>query len=129
MLAWSAWLGFSCLAPTKALILRRARRARLEGRGRAQRAPLNPLILRSVRSKRLEGWGREKPRCGFSPVLKIPAHNTLFYGDNLAILREHIADESVDLIYLDPPFNSTSRRASMRRSYKVNGWTISSLQA
>jgi DNA modification methylase len=32
--------------------------------------------------------------------------NQLFYGDNLQILREHIADESVDLIYLDPPFNS-----------------------
>jgi site-specific DNA-methyltransferase (adenine-specific) len=34
--------------------------------------------------------------------------NTLFYGDNLTILREHIADESVDLIYLDPPFNSNA---------------------
>ena len=32
--------------------------------------------------------------------------NTLYYGDNLEILREHIKDESVDLIYLDPPFNS-----------------------
>ena len=32
--------------------------------------------------------------------------NTLYYGDNLSILREHIADETVDLIYLDPPFNS-----------------------
>ncbi len=32
--------------------------------------------------------------------------NTLYYGDNLKILREHIATESVDLIYLDPPFNS-----------------------
>ena len=32
--------------------------------------------------------------------------NQLFYGDNLDILRDHIADESVDLIYLDPPFNS-----------------------
>ncbi|HLJ36344.1 MAG TPA: DNA methyltransferase [Ktedonobacteraceae bacterium] len=32
--------------------------------------------------------------------------NTLFYGDNLTILREYIPDESVDLIYLDPPFNS-----------------------
>ena len=30
----------------------------------------------------------------------------LYYGDNLAILREHLSDESVDLIYLDPPFNS-----------------------
>ncbi len=34
------------------------------------------------------------------------AANTLFYGDNLPILREHIPDESVDLVYLDPPFNS-----------------------
>ncbi|HEY5722371.1 MAG TPA: hypothetical protein VIT45_08615 [Allosphingosinicella sp.] len=34
--------------------------------------------------------------------------NKLFYGDNLDVLREHIADESVDLIYLDPPFNSTA---------------------
>jgi site-specific DNA-methyltransferase (adenine-specific) len=33
--------------------------------------------------------------------------NTLYYGDNLQILREHIKDESVDLIYLDPPFNSS----------------------
>jgi adenine specific DNA methylase Mod len=33
--------------------------------------------------------------------------NTLFYGDNLIILREHIPTESVDLIYLDPPFNSS----------------------
>jgi len=33
--------------------------------------------------------------------------NTLFYGDNLTILREHIPDASVDLIYLDPPFNSS----------------------
>lgn len=32
--------------------------------------------------------------------------NTLFYGDNLIILREYIPSESVDLIYLDPPFNS-----------------------
>jgi DNA modification methylase len=32
--------------------------------------------------------------------------NTLYYGDNLFILREHIPNESVDLIYLDPPFNS-----------------------
>ena len=38
--------------------------------------------------------------------------NTLFYGDNLPILREHIPDESVDLVYLDPPFNSN-------RSYNV----------
>jgi site-specific DNA-methyltransferase (adenine-specific) len=38
--------------------------------------------------------------------------NTLFYADNLPILRDHIPEESVDLIYLDPPFNSN-------RSYNV----------
>jgi len=32
--------------------------------------------------------------------------DALYYGDNLHVLREHIKDESVDLIYLDPPFNS-----------------------
>ena len=32
--------------------------------------------------------------------------NALYYGDNLEILREHVPDESVNLIYLDPPFNS-----------------------
>jgi len=32
--------------------------------------------------------------------------NTLYYGDNLEVMREHIPDESVDLVYLDPPFNS-----------------------
>ncbi|MFN8456081.1 MAG: hypothetical protein U0401_15675 [Anaerolineae bacterium] len=40
------------------------------------------------------------------------SQNTLFYGDNLEILREYIPDASVDLIYLDPPFNSN-------RSYNV----------
>ena len=34
--------------------------------------------------------------------------NQLYYGDNLAVLREHVRDESVDLIYLDPPFNSNA---------------------
>ncbi len=34
--------------------------------------------------------------------------NRLYFGDNLPILRENIADESVDLIYLDPPFNSNA---------------------
>lgn len=32
--------------------------------------------------------------------------NQLFFGDNLDVLRESIKDESVDLVYLDPPFNS-----------------------
>ncbi|MCB8916942.1 MAG: restriction endonuclease [Ardenticatenaceae bacterium] len=38
--------------------------------------------------------------------------NILYYGDNLQILREYVADQSIDLIYLDPPFNS-------KRTYNV----------
>lgn len=38
--------------------------------------------------------------------------NQLFYGDNLEILRDQIPNECVDLIYLDPPFNSN-------RSYNI----------
>ena len=34
------------------------------------------------------------------------AMNTLYYGDNLDVLRRHVVSESVDLIYLDPPFKS-----------------------
>jgi adenine specific DNA methylase Mod len=41
--------------------------------------------------------------------------NRLFYGDNLGVLREHIRDESVDLIYLDPPFNSQANYNVLHR--------------
>jgi len=34
--------------------------------------------------------------------------NTLYYGDNLDILRRYVKDETVDLVYLDPPFNSNA---------------------
>lgn len=34
--------------------------------------------------------------------------NKLFYGDNLGVLRASVASESVDLVYLDPPFNSNA---------------------
>ena len=34
--------------------------------------------------------------------------NRLYYGDNLDVLRLYVADESVDLVYLDPPFNSNA---------------------
>src|SRR4030067_2868518 len=33
-------------------------------------------------------------------------NRTLFFGDNLEILRKKISDEIFDLVYLDPPFNS-----------------------
>ena len=34
--------------------------------------------------------------------------NVLYYGDNLDILRRYVKDETVDLVYLDPPFNSNA---------------------
>jgi DNA modification methylase len=34
--------------------------------------------------------------------------NVLYYGDNLDVLRRYFNDESVDLVYLDPPFNSNA---------------------
>ena len=40
------------------------------------------------------------------------AANVLYYGDNLDVLRRHIPDGCIDLIYLDPPFNSN-------RSYNI----------
>lgn len=48
-----------------------------------------------------------------APRIIPPIHrDTLFHGDNLDILRDYADDASVDLIYLDPPFNSN-------RSYNV----------
>ncbi len=38
----------------------------------------------------------------------VRAMKALYYGDNLQVLRDSIATESVDLIYLDPPFNSNA---------------------
>lgn len=36
----------------------------------------------------------------------LTAKNQLYYGANLDVLRQYVADESIDLVYLDPPFNS-----------------------
>lgn len=46
---------------------------------------------------------RKTPRTPKSP----PVANHLYFGDNLAVLRESVADDSIDLVYLDPPFNSS----------------------
>ncbi|MCE5249768.1 restriction endonuclease [bacterium] len=51
--------------------------------------------------------------------------NRLYFGDNLEIMREHISDESVDLIYLDPPFNS---KATYNILFKEKNGTDSSAQ-
>lgn len=45
-------------------------------------------------------------------MAKALKRNVLYYGDNLEVLRDYVPTESVDLIYLDPPFNSN-------RSYNV----------
>lgn len=37
---------------------------------------------------------------------KQKSSNVLYYGDNLPVLKKYVKDETVDLIYLDPPFNS-----------------------
>ncbi len=42
--------------------------------------------------------------------------NTLYYGDNLTIMKEYIEDDSIDLIYLDPPFNSNRNYNIMYRT-------------
>ena len=54
--------------------------------------------------------------------------NTLYYGDNLEVLREHIADASVDLIYLDPPFNSNASYNVLFRA-PSGGGTDASIEA
>jgi len=51
----------------------------------------------------------------------------LFFGDNLDILRQHVAGESVDLIYLDPPFNSKSDYNLLFRSPDGNAASAQAL--
>jgi 16S rRNA G966 N2-methylase RsmD len=47
---------------------------------------------------------RRRPH--FAVSLNLTRMGTLYYGDNLDILKRYIKDETVDLVYLDPPFNS-----------------------
>ncbi len=51
---------------------------------------------------------------------QITTNNRLLYGDNLPILREYIATDSVDLIYLDPPFNSNRNYNVLFKNEKGN---------
>jgi hypothetical protein len=45
-----------------------------------------------------------------------PWKNHLYYGDNLDILRADIRDEGIDLVYLDPPFNSQATYSVLFRA-------------
>jgi 16S rRNA G966 N2-methylase RsmD len=55
--------------------------------------------------------------------------NALYCGDNLAVLRESIASESVDLIYLDPPFNSSANYNVLFKSPLMCGSVLARLNA
>ncbi|HEY3396722.1 MAG TPA: DNA methyltransferase [Armatimonadota bacterium] len=54
-----------------------------------------------------------------------PWVNQLYFGDNLDILRNYVSDETVDLIYLDPPFNS---QANYNLLYKEKDGSDSAAQ-
>jgi 16S rRNA G966 N2-methylase RsmD len=56
--------------------------------------------------------------------------NRLFYGDNLDVLREHVPSASVDLVYLDPPFNSDRNyNVIFARNAKVENNHAAQIQA
>lgn len=54
-------------------------------------------------------------------------NNAFFFGDNLHILREYVADESVDLVYLDPPFNSNATYNLLFKSPDKSKWSDSQI--
>src|SRR3989338_9708792 len=47
-------------------------------------------------------------------------NRTLFFGDNLKVIEEKIPDESFDLIYLDPPFNSNRNYNVLFKEGKID---------
>ena len=64
----------------------------------------------------------------------MPQSNRMHYGDNLTVLRRYIKDESVDLVYLDPPFTSNqednvlfaerdgARASAQIKAFEDAGW-------
>ena len=57
------------------------------------------------------------------------AAGKLYYGDNLEVLRRDIADESVDLVYLDPPFNSARNYNVIFRANDVHADASAQIEA
>ncbi len=59
-------------------------------------------------------WKNQRdPSAGSGPRAKASG-----FGDNLRILRQYVADESVDLIYLGPPFNSNATGAAVAPTFR-----------
>lgn len=58
------------------------------------------------RSGRVRQLPRQRVAKASCTTVMLVADNKLFYGDNLEVLRQNVTTESVDLVYLDPPFNS-----------------------
>jgi site-specific DNA-methyltransferase (adenine-specific) len=52
------------------------------------------------------------------------AENVLYYGDNLEILRRYIEDESVDLVHLDPPFNTDNDQLKTNTALQIEAAKI-----
>lgn len=50
--------------------------------------------------------------------------NTLYYGGNIDVMRRHLKDKSVDLIYLDPALNSNANNRVSFAGKKERGTTI-----
>lgn len=55
--------------------------------------------------------------------------NSLYYGDNLQVLRDYIDSESVDLVYLDPPFNSNASYNVLFKEKSSDEWSPSQIKA
>src|ERR1041385_908762 len=75
-------------------------------------APCHPRLVTDGWPSDVEGLHTASGMCNTSSGLLSNgaaagmSHNVLYYGDNLEVLRRYVKDETVDLVYLDPPFNS-----------------------
>jgi len=100
-------VGPRCRAASLVLMVgRRCRAARLTRRSALPNQSKWELELRPSAS----AAGPPQPHCRLTLNPQLSTINllmgTLYYGDNLDILRRYLKDGTVDLVYLDPPFNS-----------------------
>jgi hypothetical protein len=60
--------------------------------------------------------------CGSATIRRV-AKNRLYYSDTIDVVRRYIADESVDLICLDPPLNDEQSQAQIHAFEDTLHWT------